>query len=453
MVDAALPRVTNEANGASGQGSVVTFPSVAPWPDPVDGVALLDGLANTFLRFVALPEHVAPVAALWVVLTHGHDAFSISPLLAVTSPEKRCGKTTVLELLGALVARPLAASNISTAAVFRIVEMHSPTLLVDEADTFVRGNNELRGVINGGHKRSSAFVVRSVGEDHDPKQFFTWCPKAIACIGKLPDTLEDRAIVVRMRRRRPDERVERLRLDRTAELAPLRSQAARWAKDWMEELEAADPDVPAGLHDRAADNWRPLLAIADAAGGDWPDVARQAAISLSGSGDDEQAPGVLALADLAEMFRDREVDRLQSDEIVQHFVKLEHRPWPEYKNDRPLTLRQLARLLSRFGIRPKTIRFADGIRRGYELDDCRDAFARYLSVDPQQPQQGNNDATFGAPLIRNDGDHVADVERTEIARQTELVSDVADESVQSDAAIVEFELRLERAAIIGEPLQ
>lgn len=453
IVDAALPRPAGEVSDTTGQGSAVTFPEVDQWPEPVDGAALLDSLNELIERFVAMPEHGATAAVLWILFTQLHDVFTISPILAVTSPEKRCGKTTLLELLGALVARPLPASNITTAAVFRIVELCAPTLLIDEADTFVRGNDELRGVLNCGHRRDSAFVIRSVGDDHEPRQFCTWCPKAIACIGDLPETLEDRAIVLRMRRRRSDETVERLRLDRTPELEILRSQMARWAADHEDQLREVDPEIPTGLHDRAADNWRPLLAIADAAGGVWPGRTRQAATCLSGSKDDEQAPGAMILTDIAGLFRDLGLDRLKSDEIIRHLVKLEHRPWPEYKNDKPLSMGQLARLLRRFDIRPKSIRFDDGVLRGYELSDFRDAFARYLPTDPQQAQQQQRDALFGELQGHNNPSHVADPARSGNARRSAFVSDVADESVQSDTAIADLEREVERAGIVGEPFQ
>ena len=223
----------------------------------------------------------------------------MSPLLGITSPEKRCGKTTLLALLTALALRALPASNITPAALFRAVERFRPTLIIDEADTFLREREELRGILNSGHTHETAFVVRTVGDEHEPRAFSTWSPKAIALIGRLPSTLEDRAIPIPMKRKAPGEEVERLRLDRIAEsLSDIRSQAMRWAQDCTERLRQADPEVPAGLHDRAADNWRPLLAIADDAGGAWPAKARTAAADLSGAGDGDASARVQLLSDI-----------------------------------------------------------------------------------------------------------------------------------------------------------
>lgn len=180
------------------------FPKLDPWPEPVDGAELLGVLVATFTRFLALPDHAAEALALWTVHTHTFDAGAITPRLALTSPKKRCGKSTALGVLQKLVPRPLPAANITAASFFRAVEKWRPTVLVDEADTFLRGNDELRGILNAGHRRDGC-VIRSVGDDHEPRAFKVWAPVAIAMIGRLPDTLEDRSIVVSMRRKLPNE--------------------------------------------------------------------------------------------------------------------------------------------------------------------------------------------------------------------------------------------------------
>ena len=232
------PRSADDAPGAA------LFPEIEPWPASVAGDELLDALIEHFRRFAVLPDEAAPILALWVLHAHAHDAALVSPILAVLSPEKRCGKTTVLTLVQALTPRALSTSNITSAALFRAVEGWGPTLLIDEADTFLRNNEELRVVLNSGHNRLTAYVVRTVGDDHTPAKFRTWAPKAIALIGLLPDTLADRAVTVALRRKRPDERVERLRLDRTDEFKSLYRYAARWTEDNLEALREADPDVP-----------------------------------------------------------------------------------------------------------------------------------------------------------------------------------------------------------------
>jgi putative DNA primase/helicase len=180
-----------------------------PWPDPVNAARLLDNIADVARAYLVLPNGAAELLALWVLHAHAHDCFDISPVLAITSPTPECGKTTCLTLLGALVPRPCPASNITSAALFRAVEKWHPTLLIDEADTFLKSSDELRGILNSGHQRSSAYVIRTVGDDHEPRQFRTWAPKAVALIGKLPPTLASRAIHIELRRkthRRSDRR-------------------------------------------------------------------------------------------------------------------------------------------------------------------------------------------------------------------------------------------------------
>ncbi len=428
MIDAVFK--TRDETDAQHAGSVQTLSDPEPWPEPVDGARLLAELVTTYTRFVALPSGGATVLALWTLHSHAHDAALVSPTLGVTSPVKRCGKTTLLQLLFGLTPRPLLTSNITTASLFRVVEARRPTLLVDEADTFLRERDELRGVLNSGHTRGSAVVVRTVGDDHEPRTFSTWAPKAIALIGGLPDTLEDRAIVLHMRRRRPDEVVAGIRLDRLRELEPLRRKVARWAADHIEALEGADPDVPTDLHDRAADNWRPLFAIADLVDVAWAERARRAALRCQGMEAVDTEASTLLLADLKDLFDDRPTDKLASSEIVKRLVSMEERPWPEWSRGKPLTATALARLLKPFGVRPKTIRLGVTTPKGYALEDLQDAFDRYLSPAELSsasatPQQASECADDLPSTSRNTREHVAVVESAESAHQTLDVAGVA----------------------------
>lgn len=408
LVDAAFGTAKNPAEKRQeGQGRAMTLDEPEPWPDPVDGAALLDEMEHTFTRFLSLPEGAAPVLALWTLHAHAHDAADVSPLLALTSPEKRCGKTTTLTLVGALVPRKLPASNISPAALFRAVEAYRPTLLVDEADTFLKQNEELRGILNSGHTRSGAVVVRTVGENFDPHLFSTWGAKAVAMIGTLPGTLEDRSVVVQLRRQAPGEKKERLRLDRLGTLEPLRRKAARWTADHLDGLRSADPDVPEGLHDRAADNWRPLLAIADAAGGAWPEQARKAAALLGGVANDGDSAGPMLLADVRDVFKEKKVDRLPSADLVTELVKMEERPWPEWSRGNPLSATGLARLLKPFGVHPKQMKHDGEKTRGYDRADFADAFSRYLTpfeaVPPVPSSNGKGFPASGKRYPPKDG--------------------------------------------------
>ncbi len=263
-----LDQIRNPKKGKEepGQGTGILFKEILPFPESVDGPVLLDDLVGTLKRYMVLPDGAADALALWIAFTYLHNNFDISPLLCITSPEKRCGKTTLLSILGQLTAKALPASNITSAALFRTVEAYEPTLLVDEADSFIRGSDELRGVINSGHLKAQAFVIRTVGDDFEPRVFRTWCPKAIALIGKLAPTLSDRSIIIPLQRKGPEDKVERLRLGRLAEdTEKLRQKLARWTEDIGRYVGQIEVKEPGFLTDRAADNWRPLMMIADAA--------------------------------------------------------------------------------------------------------------------------------------------------------------------------------------------
>lgn len=341
-------------------GRRLDLDSVEPWDEPVDGEAVLDELAKTVARYVVVADGALEAIVLWIATSHIFDAFEVSPRLAITSPEKRCGKSTCLDVIGAFANRPLQLENISPAALFRTIEVAKPTLLVDEADTFLTAqkrqgsdtNHELRGVLNSGH-RSGGTVVRCVGEDSEPRQFATFAPVAIAMIGDLPDTLADRSIPIDMRRRKPGETIERMRPSRIRhECTQVRRQLARWTNDIRGEAELFDPEVPAELTDRAADNWRPLLALADLAGGTWPDLARAACCELQGVGledDEDQPAGTMLLHDLREVFRKSDTDRLSTDAILTNLIGLPDRPWAEWRRGDPLTARGLAKLIRPYG--------------------------------------------------------------------------------------------------------
>jgi putative DNA primase/helicase len=363
----------------------------------VDGAALLDEVTSAIHRYVVLRPHEADAVALWVLAVHAFNAWHIFPRLLVTAPEMRCGKTTLLDLLLRLVPRPLGASNVTAAALFRTIEAARPTFLLDEADAWARHNEDLRSIIDGGHKRDAS-VVRTVGDNHEPRQFSLWAPMALAAIGHLARTIADRAIIIRLRRRRPDEPIESLRLYRTGKLDILGRKAARWAVDNAAALAAADPPMPDGIYSRDADNWCPLLAVADLASGGWPARAREAAVTLTHAGtDDNDSTRELLLADLRELFAAEQSGVLFTAEILAALHKDETRPWAEYgKARKPITDVQLAALLKPYGIRPKTVRRGIRTDKGYRREWLEDTFARYLPAFPAvTPSQMRDSAALG----------------------------------------------------------
>jgi putative DNA primase/helicase len=361
-----------------------------PWPGPVDAADLLDRLTATIAGHMIVPNGAAETIALWVIHAHAHDCVDVSPILGITSPTPECGKSTLLTLLANLVPRALTTANISPAALFRAMEKWQPTVLIDEADSFIGDNNDLRNLVNSGHQRANAWVIRAVGEDFEPKRFRTWAPKVVAQIGNLFATWASRAIHIELKRKAAFEKVTPLRLDRLGHLEPLKRKAARFVLDNQVALRTADPELPAELDGRPADNWRPLVAIADVAGGGWPARARQ--IAQRGAKRDEATAGIMLLEDIRNTFDEREKnksedkDKISSADLAKALGELEERPWSEWRNGKPITQRQVAELLEPFKIRPANVWIANGkVAKGYKLSGFDDAFGRYLPARSASP--------------------------------------------------------------------
>jgi hypothetical protein len=288
---------------ADGAGRGLDLDDPVPWPEAVEGRVLLAELEAALRRHIILGDHELVLVVLWIVGTHVFNEFAIFPRLFITAPERGCGKTTLLDLAEMLVPRPIKVENITTAALFRTIEAARPSVLLDEADAFVRRNEELRGVIDSGHKRNGS-VIRLVEIDGklEPRKFSTWAPMALAAIQDLPGTIEDRSIRVKMERRRADEPVQSLY--RANGLANLARKLVRWAADNAVELSAADPEMPDGIVNRKANNWLPMLAIAEAVGGGWSDRVRQAAVALNSEGGAESTE-INLLADIRAAFLEK----------------------------------------------------------------------------------------------------------------------------------------------------
>jgi Protein of unknown function (DUF3631) len=399
-LDNAVRAARAELGDTKGQGRPLELPAIQPWPEAVDGAELLDDIVSTVKRYVILPVGCAEILALWAVHTHVFECFEHTPRMAITSPEKRCGKTTTLDILAELVARPLPTSNATTAAIFRTVEKAKPTLLIDEADTFLKDNEELRGILNAGHRRGGQ-IIRTVGDDHEPRQFSTWAPAAIAMIGRLPDTLEDRSVSIALRRRRSTERIQQFRSERTQDLKQLARKIARWCDDNRHALAGHDADTGT-LVNRSADNWRSLFAIADVAGGRWPEHARAIA-NADESSKEDQSTRTMMLSDIRDFFAARpEDDRARSADLAAALGGMEDRPWSEWRNGKPITPAALARLLAPFGIIPGTRRNGEHTFKGYLRADFTEVFATYLAdqtVTPSQPSKdGQCDASQAVTL-------------------------------------------------------
>ena len=360
--------------------------TATPWHEQAEGAQLLDDIVAFIERYLVIGREEADAEALWAQHTHALEAADTTPYVNVRSVEKRSGKTRDLEVLELVVARPWLTGRVTAAVLARKVDKETPTLLLDESDATWNGPGEyaevIRGVLNTGHRRGGkTSLCVGQGSSITYVDFSTFGPKAIAAIGKLPDTVSDRSIDILMRRRHRGEKVERFRQrDARAIAAPLHQRLSRWAQPRLNQLRDARPEIPEELDDRAADNWEPLLAIADAAGGDWPVRARRAAKVLSGdtARHEDESLGVRLLGDVRSVFGNH--DNIASAELVRRLNALEESPWGDLKG-KPLDNRRLPRLLKKYGVGPLTVRLRDGrTAKGYKREHFVDPWARYLPV-------------------------------------------------------------------------
>ena len=424
--------VPNERGELRQRQRKITMGDIEPSQEAVDGLALLDALRDMVKRFVVVPAWAVETLVLWILHTYAYELRDVSTYIGIESPERQCGKTTLLTVLSELVNRPVVSSNVSPPALFRAIEELRPTLLIDEADTFLKGNDEFRGILNAGYTRKTAFVLRVANQKvHSPEstvhsregevqsregdecrvsgvegegedrrnggsrlaRFSCWCPKVMCSIGHLPDTLADRCIVIRMQRKRADEACERLR---NLETEVLKQQCARFVLDHAEAIAAAKPDMPASLNDRASDIWEPLLTLADLAGGHWPETARKAAVSLSTTAQQSNPIGSLML-DIFVLFASEKVERMFTRTLIDGLMGYSDRPWQEMAGLRESTGRQgkgkeitgpwLSRLLRPYGIRPRTVWIGESSAKGYVLDEMIEIFRRYISRSEWEAQK------------------------------------------------------------------
>lgn len=360
----------------------------AAW-EQIDGAQLLDRVEAFLVRFVAYPSDAARVAhVLWVAHTHLMGAWESTPRIAFLSPEPGSGKSRALEVTELLVPRPVHAVNTSPAYLFRKVsdEAGPPTLLYDEIDTVfgpkAKDNEDIRGMLNAGHRRgavSGRCVIR--GKTVDTEELPAYCAVALAGLDDLPDTIATRSVIVRMRRRAPHEHVEpfRHRLN-AAEGHLLRDRLADWAESVEPIVAGAWPEMPDGIEDRNADVWEALLAVADAAGGAWPERARCAAVTVvTEISPDRGSLGIRLLADLRDAFADADSDKLATGQVLDYLTSLDEAPWGDLRG-KPLDARGLSRRLAKYGVTPRSLRIGLDVFKGYERGDLLDVWSRYLAA-------------------------------------------------------------------------
>jgi hypothetical protein len=363
----------------------------------------LEDVATFIRRFVVLNERQADAVALWIAHTHASEAAETTPYLLLTSAEKRSGKTRLLEVLELVVHEPLPTANISDAALFRAIAELSPTLLLDEVDAIFGGKarerEDLRGLLNAGYRRGA--VVRRMGgaKMTTLEAFPVYCPKAFAAIGKLPDTIADRSIAIRLQRKTREEQVERFRRRwAQPEGGSLRDCFADWLEPQLDYLRESRPELPEELDDRAQDCWEPLFAIADLAGGDWPDRARAAALELSGNGErEDDSMTARLLNDIFSVFENGAGDRLRTADLIAHLAEIEESPWGDWYG-KTISPQGLSKLLRPHRIKTMPVKVEGETVRGYKREQFAEAFHRVLgvtrvtSVTSKSPSQGKGNA-------------------------------------------------------------
>lgn len=414
-------------------------------PDDTDAACPLDAVHAHMGRFVAYPsEHTHVAHTLWVAHTHLMEAWEATPRLAFLSPEPASGKTRALEITETVVPNPVEAVNVTAAYLFRKVgdEAARATLLYDEIDTVfgpkAKENEEIRGLLNAGHRKGATAgrcIVR--GKAIETVDYPAYCAVALAGLGDLPDTILTRSVVIRMRRRKPGERVEpyRRRLHAKEGYA-LRDRLVAWARSVKQTITDAWPEMPAGIEDRDADVWEPLLAVADAAGGDWPKRAKAAAVALvAASKESTPSLGIRLLSDIRDVFGN--ADALSTETILEKLHALPEAPWAEMRGGKPLNARGLAHRLGNYGVKSKTIRIGTSTPRGYSREDLKDAWDRYLSSSPRENETSATNATppdgDGADALETtdteppaDGETTAEPTQTTFTTDGGNVADVAD---------------------------
>ncbi|MEO3811351.1 DUF3631 domain-containing protein [Sphaerisporangium sp. B11E5] len=392
------------------------------------GAELLDELKSALQRYIILPSDEAGDAiTLWIAATHAVPAWEIATRLFISSPQKRCGKSRLLDIIEATAHDALVTVNISPAALVRSIGEDPPTLMLDEADTVfgpkAAGDHEdLRGLINAGFQRNRPYI-RWDATIRKPEVCPTFAMVALAGIGNMPDTIMDRAVVVRMRRRAPGETVKPYRTRRDGPpLNNLRDRLHVWVRSRLKDLENAEPDMP--VEDRAADAWESLIAVADTAGGEWSKRARAAAkafVERDQQADASASVSLRLLTDLRAVFGDERY--LYTTTILDRLHKIDESPWADYYG-RPFGPRDLSKLLTAYEVESKNVRESGGPpKKGYSADDLWDSWSRYISRQGERYKGYKSDDAGQAGSGENP---VADASATGQSSATALTWEVAD---------------------------
>lgn len=355
------------------------IPEETPFPEEVDGDKLYCEIAKIIQRHIICEDYATiGTAALWILATYCLEVTDVAPIAWINAPEKRCGKTQFLTLIGRMSNRSMSTSNIMPAALFRSIEKWHPTMIIDEVDTFInRENSEIRGVLNAGHSQDNAFITRCVGDDNEPKRFNVFGYKALAGIGDIPDTIRDRSINLRLRRRMKKEKVERLRNLSRDVTDIIRQKCARWAQDNMAAIKIANVKLPENISDRAQDNWEILFKIAHAIGERIENYCFKACNKIE-SIESEPSIGEKLLADIKTFFEQSHCEWISPNDLHKELVSDPESIWASFSQGNPITVRRISNELKKYGITSQQRKMQGINSRVFKPEQFSDAFTRYL---------------------------------------------------------------------------
>jgi hypothetical protein len=361
--------------------------TIEPWPEPVIGADLLQEIFGVLQRFVHLADRDYVVSCLWTLLAYTWDVFYKLPILRLKSPVKGCGKSTLLDVLEVLIIKPLLTVSVSPAGLYRLIEKYHPCVLIDEADSYGKENDDLRNIVNGGYERGRP-AIRVNKDSMEPEFFDTFGCKALASIGALHETIEDRSIIIDMKRKPRNIQLEELCDVDQGRFVELRRKIQWWTLDNREKLKIAKLTRPTALLDRPWNKWRPLLTIAHVAGGHWFEMCLSSAIEMSGEFDEQRNLGIEILSRIRTFFRLEEAEFLPSDDIIAELNSDKEAPWADWqKGDKKgITTKKLSSVLKPFKIKSEKPQIDGKRSHGYWLRSFKDAFESYLQPDDEKEQ-------------------------------------------------------------------
>jgi hypothetical protein len=375
-------------------GGALTFDAVLPWPDPVEGDELLEAMTAAIHRHAFCTAEDAVLGALWVIHSarRHHGNIGTLPRLIVTAGREDAGKTHYALALKYMSDTAEHTISPTPANIYRSIQAHGCMFFLDEVDDWYRTDKGMREIINSGFNKSGASVLRceDTGQDGrtklESRRFSTFTPIALIGIGIdkiLARPVVSRALIVHLRPARAGEEVVDLydNPPAVAALGVIARKVKRWVADNELALTVAEPARPDGVINRLWITWRPLLAIAELAGGDWPGHARDALATARSRGADPGL-GVQLLADVYDVVHAAPAGqagpRMATGNIIAELLKLEERPWGFYGKARvPIRDVDVARLLAPYEVKPVQLKTDGKNRRGYLLHDLETAIDRY----------------------------------------------------------------------------